>query len=76
MKGADVKCPKCGAGVVDIAPDYEFDPNAIFGRQVAVESHSIATCANGHGMWITANAHRDGQPTTFTVEPVREASQR
>lgn len=46
MKGADLRCSRCGSGSVDVAPGYDLDPSPPFpdGRSWAI----AWTCAAGH----------------------------
>lgn len=44
-----IRCPKCGAGAIDVAPD--FDPLEL--PDWAVSSTVQAHCANGHEFFST-----------------------
>lgn len=57
MKAGDVKCPKCGAGFADVAPDYELDPSERFGglpSSVPMRADVMGTCRSGHMVWVRA----------------------
>lgn len=70
MLGRDLKCPRCGAGVVDIAPDYDLDPQCGGGLLPLLRQDSLGTCANGHGVMVSARVPAVSGPTAFSVENI------
>jgi hypothetical protein len=66
MKASEVKCPKCGAGVVDIAPDLELaieDDGALTGLVPVATQTTFGHCASGHKLAIKAVRGIKGQPS-------------
>ena len=52
MKGSDLKCPRCGEGAADVAPDFEMDMS---GNGTCITTAAVLwTCTNGH-RHITGN---------------------
>lgn len=58
VKAGDIHCPLCGAGFIDVAPDYELNLDGVEGQTV----HGF--CAGGHGLF--ASLQREGG---LTVNP-------
>jgi hypothetical protein len=58
MTGADLKCPTCGAGAIDVAPEFELDPVAL--DLLPSKSWGISWhCASGHA-WISGVRSKRG----------------
>lgn len=65
MKAGDWKCPRCGEGFRDVAPDYEIGPDGpdrmagyelLAGSTGAVHGH----CGNDHGYFLGWRLELDG----------------
>lgn len=66
MKAHEVKCPKCGAGLADVAPDFEMGTGS--GTDLMSPSwitDTIGTCRLGHMICVTAVRRENGDD--FTV---------
>ena len=72
MRAREVKCPTCGEGLVDVAPDYpvslkafaeDFPDADAWGRR---ENRITARCRNRHLLGI--NAFADNAGAHVTVE--------
>lgn len=72
MKAGDVKCPECGAGFRDVAPDYEIGPEYLpyslnmGGTTGAISGH----CTNGHHFFAQWGLGEDGR-TRYGTRRVR-----
>lgn len=51
--GRDMKCPRCEAGLADVAPDFRFTHNPDSLVRWASADY-CCTCTNGHRLWVTA----------------------
>ncbi len=67
MKGKDIRCPRCGEGVVDVAPDFDFASRGLFDS--VMESWSMATCRKGHVVGVRTERTAEG-PMRAWVEVV------
>lgn len=50
----EVTCPECGAGLADVAPDYELTPHAHFVSVPPVACTTRCTCRGGHVLLVHA----------------------
>lgn len=58
MKARDVKCPKCGAGLKDVHPDYEIGiEDRLTGLSPPKSKETYAHCANGHRLVLKHTGH-------------------
>lgn len=68
MKAGDVKCPQCGTGLKDVAPDYEFGratSTFIPLRDVKILAH----CHRGHRVGISWTGAEDDDVVTVEARP-------
>src|SRR3954464_4040935 len=65
MKAADVKCPKCGLGMSDVAPDRDMGTSATDPMSPAWMTDTIGSCPKGHMILVTAIRGESGDD--FTV---------
>lgn len=51
LLGEHIRCPRCGAKAIDVAPDFPLSPDAsgMFGTS---EVNCSAKCANGHRLML------------------------
>lgn len=53
MKGKDVRCPECGSGLVDVAPDYDLGGDGASWLYDSISAMwTEGTCANGHKLMM------------------------
>lgn len=73
MKGKDVRCPKCGEGTDEIAPDHDTNPRTsgelLF--SIPTQRTTVALCRNGHRLWIEGRKEGRGWSERVTSEVPR-----
>ena len=65
MKGKDLKCPTCGAGAVDVAPDFDLSPGLL-----AVMCSTQWTCSAGHTNMIDVAQTSEGEEYIANEETI------
>jgi hypothetical protein len=72
MTGAEIRCPKCGAGAADVAPDYDLD--AAFADDALVpvaQAWEEVTCTGGHTLCL----HRETETPWAALPQVYDAGE-
>lgn len=63
MKGADVKCPMCGAGLADVAPDFDLAGGGADEFGSCTQMVCDVTCRGGHKLMTRWRAEPpEGEP--------------
>lgn len=67
MKAGDIRCPACGEGLRDVAPDYELAWSDELSLDPTTTKATQAACTNGHRVIVTATR----EPPALDVQACR-----